>query len=107
MEPDPRTRNETVRALAGKTNVTAVAALNDDVALAVLAAMARLGYRTPEDLAVMGFDDEHQGHLWEPTLTTVRIDTAAYGRRAARSAVNAAAQGWTEAPSEIVQRASA
>ncbi|MGW0436273.1 substrate-binding domain-containing protein [Micromonospora sp. NPDC003197] len=107
MEPNPRSRTEIVRALARKTTVTAVAALDDNVALAVLAAMARLGYRAPEDLAVMGFDDEHRGHLWEPALTTVRIDATAYGRRAARLAVNATAQGWTEAPSEIVERASA
>jgi len=106
MDPDPRIRTEAVRALVRESDVTAVAALDDDVALAFLASMAHLGYSAPDDLAVIGFDDEHQGYLWEPALTTVRIDTAAYGKRAAGLAVGAAAHDWIEAPSEVVERAS-
>ncbi|NLU62655.1 LacI family transcriptional regulator [Rhodococcus sp. HNM0563] len=107
MDPDPRARTESVRTLVQESDVTAVASLNDAVALSVLSVMTQLGYRAPEDLAVIGFDDEHQESLWEPELTTVRIDTAAYGRRAARLAVDATTRDWTEAPSTIVRRASA
>lgn len=107
MDSDPLARTEAVRTLVRESDVTAVAALDDDVALAVLGSMARLGYSAPEDLAVIGFDGGRQDHLDEPTLTTVRIDAAAYGRRAAWLAVDASAEEWTEAPSEIVLHASA
>lgn len=85
--------------------MTAVAALDDDVAL--LASMAHLGYSAPDDLVVIGFDDEHQGRLWEPRLDDGPDRHPAYGRRAAGPAVGAVATDWIEAPSEVVERASA
>jgi hypothetical protein len=64
--------------------VTAVAAYDDDVALRVLAAMRALRLAAPGDLAVIGFDDAEYGELVTPALTTVRVDAAEHGRKAAR-----------------------
>lgn len=95
---------EIVRHLVERTDVTAVAAFNDEVALTVLAAMRRLGYRTPDDLAVLGFDEGRLAALWEPPLSTVRINATAYGRRAARISVGLDAGSWTQPPSEVIVR---
>jgi len=51
--------------------VTAVAAYNDEVALAVLGAARSEGIRVPDELAVIGVDDLHAGRLVVPALTTV------------------------------------
>jgi len=61
-----------VRALrAGDDPVTAVAAYNDEVALAVLAGARAEGLRLPADLAVIGVDDVPAAALAAPPLTTV------------------------------------
>lgn len=86
---------------------TAVAAFDDEVALRVLAALADLGLAAPRDLAVIGFDASEQGALWRPALTTVHIDAASYGRRAARQALGLGDAGWPETPSWVVVRDSA
>lgn len=51
--------------------VTAVAAYNDDVALAVLAGIRAVGLSCPEDCAVVGVDDVPAARLAAPPLTTV------------------------------------
>jgi DNA-binding LacI/PurR family transcriptional regulator len=51
--------------------ITAVAAYNDEVALAVLGAAHSEGIRVPDDLAIIGVDDLHAGRLVVPALTTV------------------------------------
>lgn len=51
--------------------VSAVAAYNDEVALAVLAGVRAEGLRVPEDVAVIGVDDIPAARLAAPALTTV------------------------------------
>lgn len=51
--------------------VTAIAAYNDEVALAVLSGLRAQGLRTPEDVAVIGVDDIPAASLAAPPLTTV------------------------------------
>jgi DNA-binding LacI/PurR family transcriptional regulator len=57
--------------------VTAVAAYNDEVALAVLAATRDARVAVPDELSVVGVDDIAAAALAAPPLTTVRVDTAA------------------------------
>ena len=54
--------------------ITAVCAYNDEVALAVLSGVRRLGLAVPADLAVIGVDDIAPARLAEPPLTTVTTD---------------------------------
>ncbi|MBE8519316.1 LacI family DNA-binding transcriptional regulator [Amycolatopsis sp. H6(2020)] len=51
-----------------------VAAYNDQVALAVLAAAAQVGRPVPGELAVTGVDATDVGQLWTPRLTTIAVD---------------------------------
>ena len=55
--------------------VTAVAAFNDLVALALLSGARTAGLDVPGDLAVVGVDDLPVAALARPGLTTVAIDT--------------------------------
>jgi len=56
---------------SGPSPVTAVAAYNDEVALAVLSGLRAEGLRVPEDVAVIGVDDIPTARLAAPALTTV------------------------------------
>ncbi|BEL03479.1 LacI family DNA-binding transcriptional regulator [Actinoplanes sichuanensis] len=85
--------------------VTAVAAFDDAVALTLLSAMADAGLSAPHDLAVIGFDDTGYGGLWRPALTTVHIDAAGFGRRAARAVLGLPTDEVPPAPSTVVVRA--
>lgn len=60
--------------------VSAVCCYNDDLALALLAAMRRLGLGAPADLAVIGVDDIPAAAYAAPPLTTVSIDPIATAR---------------------------
>lgn len=71
--------------LARTDRPTAVVAINDWVALAVMKAAAHNGLRVPDDLSVVGFDDVEAAPLFRPPLTTVRVDTRALGRLAVRT----------------------
>ncbi|WP_425826606.1 LacI family DNA-binding transcriptional regulator [Streptomyces fractus] len=51
-----------------------VAAYNDHVALATLAAARELGIQVPLDLAVIGHDDIDIAALWSPSLSSVAVD---------------------------------
>lgn len=93
--------------LTGDSGVTAVAAFDDDVALRVLAAMRAAGLCAPDDLAVIGFDDNGYGALTSPALTTVHIDAEAHGRLAARAVLGLPAGGLSPVPGRVVVRESA
>lgn len=56
---------------AAGLGVTAVAAYNDETAMAVLAGLHRLGLEAPGDLAVIGVDDIPTAALATPPLTTI------------------------------------
>ncbi|NEA98757.1 LacI family DNA-binding transcriptional regulator [Streptomyces sp. SID13726] len=85
---DARDAAEAVRGwLAVDAPVTGVCAFNDDVALAVLAGLAHLGLRAPDDLAVIGVDDISYAALSQPPLTTIVRDTDAIARNMARRLV--------------------
>ena len=61
---------------------TAIFTANDDMAIGVLAAADDLGFRVPEDLSVVGFDDVPYARNLRPALTTIRQDFGELGRRA-------------------------
>lgn len=66
--------------LARMSEVTAVFAANDHLALGILRALHERGVRVPEDISVVGFDDVPEAAYFIPPLTTVRPDFAAVGR---------------------------
>lgn len=87
----------------------AIFAANDQLALGLLHAFWEQGVRVPDDVAVVGFDDEVGAAHYTPPLTTVRQDFGALGRLAVDS-LQAAFAGQDVArqqiPAELVVRAS-
>ncbi|MEU6799576.1 LacI family DNA-binding transcriptional regulator [Streptomyces neyagawaensis] len=61
--------------------LTAVFVANDQMALGVLRALREAGVRTPQDVAVVGYDDIPESEFFAPPLTTVRQDFSAVGQR--------------------------
>jgi len=67
------------RACLRRPDVSAIVCGNDQIAMAAVAYLQRCGSRVPEDVSVVGFDDIPFASLTSPTLTTVRMPTAAMG----------------------------
>ncbi|HMM66356.1 MAG TPA: LacI family DNA-binding transcriptional regulator [Dokdonella sp.] len=88
----------------------AVFAANDMMALGCLFALNEAGLSVPGDIALAGFDDIPMARFVSPPLTTMRVNIAELGERAARaliaqlSELNTAPEG-TSAP-ELIVRAS-
>lgn len=69
------------RKLAAERPATAIFVGNDQMALGVLRAFNEAGVRVPDDISVVGFDDQPESAYFTPPLTTVRQDFEELGRR--------------------------
>ena len=67
---------------------TCVFACNDVVAVGAVAAFRDHGLAVPQDVSVAGFDDIETLRDLVPALTTVRLDLAGIGSRAATLALD-------------------
>ena len=65
----------------------AVFAGDDDLAVSVISALRNAGLNVPEDVAVVGFDDQRYARLLIPPLTTVRAPTEEIGRVAGQQLI--------------------
>lgn len=75
----------------GPDSVTAICCFNDLFAGLVIAAARTVGLRVPQDLSVIGVDDEPLGGVLQPALTTVQYDfqkTAAHIEARLRAALD-------------------
>jgi GntR family transcriptional regulator, arabinose operon transcriptional repressor len=72
------------RFLSSRPLPTAVFALHDRIAISVLEASAELGLRVPDDLAIVGFDDDPLAQTLRVPLTTIAQPRDQIGRTAAR-----------------------
>jgi DNA-binding LacI/PurR family transcriptional regulator len=77
-----RSGYEIGQAIAGRSDVSAVFAANDQMALGLLRALTEAGRTVPDDVSVVGFDDIPEAAYLIPPLTTVRQDFSAVGQRA-------------------------
>jgi LacI family transcriptional regulator len=57
---------------------------NDLTALGAMHALSVMGYRVPEDIALIGFDDHDPVDYYQPPLTTVHVDFDRIGEMAVR-----------------------
>lgn len=73
-----------VRLLQRAPDVDGVFAASDLTAVGALAALRRAGRRVPDDVAVVGFDDNDFAQTADPPLTTVRQDPVVQGRAMVR-----------------------
>ena len=70
--------------LPDDTDVTAIVAANDKVAMGAIRGCLQRGWRVPDDVSVFGWDDEELGRYATPTLSTVTIDLERQGAQAMR-----------------------
>jgi LacI family transcriptional regulator, gluconate utilization system Gnt-I transcriptional repressor len=77
-------RQALVDLLAREPKLQAVHCSSDILALGVLIEAQARGLRVPEDLAVCGFGDADFAPNLEPSLSTVRVEGAEIGRKAAQ-----------------------
>ncbi|XVU30549.1 LacI family DNA-binding transcriptional regulator [Actinoplanes sp. CA-054009] len=93
----------TAKLLADDPSLTAIAALNDSMAVGALAAMRAAGRR----LSVIGFDDMPIARDVTPALTSVRLPLTELGERAMTLALDAAtdsAPRVEHVPAELILR---
>lgn len=64
---------------------TAVFSMNDEMAYGFNDAAKELGYKIPEDISLIGFDDRDLSGYYIPKLTSVRIPLNDMGKRAAET----------------------
>lgn len=68
---------------------TGILCFSDAIAGGVICALRDAGLRVPEDVSVVGFDDNPMARRMQPALTTVRQDAQGKGRAAAAALVSA------------------
>ncbi|MBL7253117.1 LacI family DNA-binding transcriptional regulator [Paractinoplanes lichenicola] len=97
-------------ALLSRTTCTAMFCANDQTAAGAIRVLNSAGMRVPQDVSVIGFDDEIAPHT-TPPLTTMRVAQAAMGRIGVRRllarAKNPGEPPFTiTLPVDLVERAS-
>jgi DNA-binding LacI/PurR family transcriptional regulator len=83
----------TQKLLAAHEPFTALFAFNDISAIGAIRALRGVGYRVPEDVSVVGFDDVDSAAFHNPALTTVRQPLREMGRLAAETLLRRIANG--------------
>jgi len=69
--------------LKNNPQITALFAINDNVAVSAIHTAQRLGLGVPEDISIIGYDDTILASTVTPKLTTMQVDTIAMGQGAA------------------------
>lgn len=90
-------------------NVTAILCSSDVIASGAIAECQRRGYRVPNDVSIIGFDDLPISSTLKPLLTTVRQDRLVLGRTgyfSLNSMLNGVALSKTLLHPELVIRSS-
>lgn len=104
-------RQALARLLDQEPRLQAVCCSSDQLAQGVVTEALSRGLRVPEDLAVCGFGDAAFAAQMEPALTTVQVDGAAIGERAAALIIGRCkgedvGESVTDVGFRIVERAS-
>ena len=68
--------------LQENSQITALFAVNDDVAVTALRAASDLGKKVPEDLSLVSYDDTYLVANANPPLSSMHVDTLSMGREA-------------------------
>jgi LacI family transcriptional regulator, repressor for deo operon, udp, cdd, tsx, nupC, and nupG len=68
--------------LARPKRPTAVFCANDEIAIGAIRTIKAAGLRVPQDVSVVGFDDQHISSIYDPPLTTVHLPIVDLGYNA-------------------------
>jgi len=88
-------------ALALPNPPTAALCFNDAVAFGVMLALRKRGLEPGRDFALVGFDDVVEAQHYVPALTSVAVDTAGLGERAAHSVLRMIQSRTTRAEDHV------
>jgi DNA-binding LacI/PurR family transcriptional regulator len=88
--------------LQNRSLPSAIMARTDSIALCILRATRLLGIRVPEDLSVIGFNDQTEAQSSEPPLTTVAVPRVQLGREAVETLLSVAAGDVKEPVSRVL-----
>jgi LacI family transcriptional regulator len=77
---------------------TAIFCANDLMALGAMEAIKQLGLKVPQDVSVMGYDDQEISRHTHPPLTTMLLPNYAMGFAAVEALIELAEAGTTAAP---------
>lgn len=72
------------RIMQNHTDIDAVFAANDQMALGAMTALKEYGIRIPDDIAIVGIDNVFASSIVEPSLTTVNVPKYTMGCTAAK-----------------------
>ncbi len=92
----------TIRLYDRRSEITAIFAQNDTMAIGVLSALRVLGKEVPGDCAVMGCDDIEIAPYTQPPLSTIHIPFYETGAEAMRLLVNMIATGSVKPRKELL-----
>lgn len=70
-----------------REHFTAVVAQNDHIAIGAMNVLKKKGISIPEEVSIVGYDDMVMARYTEPSLTTVNIPVADFGKQAANLAL--------------------
>ena len=87
--------------LAQKQSVTAIIGSTNEVAYGAWEAIERHGLHVPNDISLIGFDDEFTTHKSRP-LTNVSVDPEEEGRQLARMAIIKIQSPGTKLPAVVI-----
>ncbi len=80
--------NSAKKIFSKNKNITAVFACNDAMAIGVLNYLQNNGYKVPQDVSLVGFDDVEADLMLNPPLTTIRVPKIEMGVEALKLLVN-------------------
>lgn len=69
---------------------TAIIAINDYSAAGIVRSASEHGYRIPEDISLVSYDNTHLANLILPKLTSIDYDYVTFGRKLVDTAITAA-----------------
>jgi DNA-binding LacI/PurR family transcriptional regulator len=84
------------------SDVTAVFAANDHLALGILKALREFGRQVPQEVSIVGFDDIPEAAYFVPPLTTIRPDFDAVARAALRVLLHQISTGEVSGERETI-----
>lgn len=95
----------------GGADFTAVQCCNDSVAFGTMTALLESGFRIPEDISIIGFDDIPTASMASSPLTTIHVGREALGALSVKRLMEQMrnpddAKTYTECAVKLVQRAS-
>ncbi len=82
--------------------ITAVFAGNDVIAYGAIKAIKDSGLRIPDDMSIVGFDDDYLSRYLNPPLTTIALPASGLGSEAARLLIQMISKGEEVNPKRVI-----